>query len=88
MKTDKNIAEEVVKIPMDMMMDILTIIVKEELKHEIINLVPNRSIVIMEITYDRTKERSDKAIKNIQALLAEHQHYRSWEDENVNWKED
>ena len=88
MKTDKNIAEESLKIPIDMMMDILTIIVKEELKHEIINVVPNRSMVVMELAYERNNQRSEKAIQNIQALLADYQHYRLWEDEEVNWKED
>lgn len=88
MKTDKNTAEESLKIPIDMMIDIFTIIVKEELKHEIINVVPNRSMVIMELAYDRNNQRSEKAIQNIQALLADYQHYRLWEDEDVNWKED
>ena len=88
MKTDNNIAEESIKIPLDMMMDILTIIVKEELKHEIINVIPSRSLVTIELAYDRNNQRTEKAIKNIQALLADYQHYRLWEDEEVNWRED
>lgn len=88
MKTDKNIAEETIKIPMDMMMDILIIVVKEELKHEIVNVIPNRNTVIIEIVYDRSNQRAEKAINNIQSLLAEYQQYRSWEHEEVNWKED
>jgi hypothetical protein len=88
MKTDKNIAEETIKIPMDMMMDILAIVVKEELKHEIVNIIPNRNMVILELTYERSNQRAEKAIKNIQTLLADYQHYRSWEHEEVNWKED
>ena len=88
MKTDKNIVEESIKIPMDMMMDILTIVVKEELKHEIISVIPNRSIIAMELGYNRDNQRAEKAVKNIRTLLADYQHYRTWEDEDVNWKED
>ena len=65
MKTDKNIAEETIKIPMDMMMDILAIVVKEELKHEIVNIIPNRNTVIIELEYERSNQRAEKAIKNI-----------------------
>lgn len=88
MKTDHNIIEDAVKIPLDMMMDILNIILKEELKHEIINILPNRNMVTIQISYDKINQRAEKAVSSMHTLLTEYQHYRSWEDENVNWKEE
>lgn len=87
MKTDNNLTETL-RIPLDILMDALEIVVREELSHEVINLVPNRSLVIMEISYDRSETRKHKALGVIQALLSEYQVYRTWEHEDVNWKED
>lgn len=87
MKTDKNIAEENLKIPLDMVIDILTIVLREELNHEIIDVIPTRSTVVLEISYDRSDSRAQKAFLTIQDLLSQYQHYRHWEHEDLNWRD-
>lgn len=86
MKNESEISEEVLKIPGDILMDILNIIVKEGLKHEVIQVVQNRSLAIISVCYDKTVTRMQKVINNIQNILLDYQHYRSWENEEFNWR--
>lgn len=86
MKEEKEITEEVLKIPADMLLEILHIIVKEGLKHEVIQVVQNRSLVVISAHYDKSVVRMQKVIYNIQNILLDYQHYRTWENEEFNWR--
>lgn len=86
MKEEKEITEEVLKIPADMLMEILNIIVKEGLKHEVIQIVQNRSLAILSVYYDKSVARAQKVMYNIQNILLDYQHYRTWENEELNWR--
>jgi len=87
MKEEKEITEEVLKIPGDMLLEIFTILIKEGLKHEVIQVVQSRSLAIISVCYDKTIARTQKVVYNIQNILADYQHYRSWENEELNWRE-
>lgn len=86
MKTENEITEVVLKIPSDILMDILHIIVKEGLKHEVVQVVQNRGMAVMSVYYDKSVVRLQKVINNIQNILLDYQHYRSWENEEFNWR--
>ena len=86
MKNSSETGEDIIKIPVDMLMDIFSIVVKEGLRHEIIEVMQNRSIVVVAISYDKSIVKQQKVIANIQNLLYDYQHYRSWENEEFNWR--
>ena len=88
MKDQKEITEESFKLHTDMLMDVLLIIVKENLKHEIIEVMPNRSMVVIAISYDKKSSRHLSVIGNIQGHIDDYNHYRFWENEELkNWRE-
>lgn len=79
--------EEIIKVPADMLMDILAIIVKEELSHEITEVLENRGIVHIAIGIDEKQPRQAKVIQNIRGLLSNYNQYRHRENQPLNWKE-
>lgn len=86
MKDIKEISEENFNVPSDMLMDIFSIIVKEELKHEVIDVIHNRSLVVIAISYDKNSKKLTKVLQNIQGLLEDYKHFRSGENEEINWR--
>lgn len=86
MKDQKEITEESFKVPTDMMMDVLFIIVKENLKHEIIEVLPNRNLIVIAVSYDKKSSRHLNVVSNIQSHIADYNQYRSWESEEFNWR--
>lgn len=86
MREEKELTEEVIKVPADMLLEIFTIIIKEGLKHEVIQVVQNRSLAVLSVYYDKTVARTQKVIYNIQNILLDYQHYRTWENEELNWR--
>lgn len=88
MKTEHQTQDEDLKIPLDILLDVLTVIVREELAHEVIRVIANRSQVIINVKYETGAIRAQKAVANIKTLLSDYQHYRSWEAEELNWRED
>jgi hypothetical protein len=87
MKETKNIVEESVKIPSDMIIDVLAIIVKEGLKHEVLEVMENRKTIILGVTYDKNSPKHQKIMENIQNQLADYECYRWSENEQINWRE-
>jgi uncharacterized FlgJ-related protein len=85
---EEEISEETLKIPHDMSIDIFAIIVKEGLKHEILEVIENRSLIIMAVQYNKNQPRHQNVRQNIQDLLKEYHEYRWEENEELNWKED
>lgn len=87
MNTKNEITEETIKVPSDMLIDILSIILKEGLKHEVIQVLENRGIALMVIGVDGNQSRQVKVIQNIRNLLNSYNDYRFSEDESFNWRE-
>lgn len=87
MRAEKELIEEVIKVPADMLLEIFTIIIKEGLKHEVIQVMQKRSHAVISVCFDKGTVRQQKVINNIQNILSDYQHYRSWENEEFNWRE-
>lgn len=86
MKDEKEITEETLKIPVDMAIDVLAIIVKEKLKHEIIQVMENRSMIVLAVSYNKNLSRHQNIIFDIQSLLEDYDNFRYQEAEKVNWR--
>ncbi len=87
MKNTNEITEEIIKVPQDMLIDILSIILKEDIKYEIQQVQENRSIAIIEMSIDRNQTRHVKAQQNIQNHLHYYNDYRFGQNESFNWRE-
>lgn len=84
---DKSLADETIRVPQDMLIDILAILIKEELNYEITEVLENRASAVISISIDRGKPRQIKALQNMQELLTAYNEYRFSENETVNWRE-
>lgn len=82
-----NPTEENIKVPQDMLIDVLAILIKEELEYEITEVLENRACAAIAIVIDQSKPRQIKAVQNIQQLLTSYNEYRYSEDETLNWRE-
>jgi hypothetical protein len=87
MNTKNELKEETIKVPADMLIDILTIIFKERLKYEILQIIENRAIAVIMIGVDENPSRQVKVIQNIHNLLSTYNDYRFGQDESLNWRE-
>ncbi len=81
MKQEKEIIEQTVQIPLDMVVDVFAVIVKENLIHEIIQVIENRSLIVMAITYDKNFSRHENALYDIHNMLEDYTNFRSREEE-------
>ena len=88
MKTREEKTEEVLKIPSDMLIDVLAIILKEGLEYELIQVLENRAVAVLAIRIDGKLSREGKALQNIQDLLSSYNEYRYSQDESFNWREE
>jgi hypothetical protein len=82
-----NNTDELIKVPQDMLIDILSILLKEELKYDITEVLENRSVTVIAISIDGNKSRQLKAIQNIKELLNAYSEFRYSENETLNWRE-
>ncbi len=82
-----NNTDELIKVPQDMLIDILSILLKEELKYDITEVLENRSVAVIAISIDGNKSRQLKAIQNIKELLNAYSEFRYSENETLNWRE-
>lgn len=82
-----NNTDEIIKVPQDMLIDILSILLKEELKYDITEVLENRSVAVIAISIDGNKSRQLKAIQNIKELLNAYNEFRYSENETLNWRE-
>lgn len=91
MKTDNqfksNLSEENICIPGDLILEVLGIIVKEQLKHEITQISENKSLIYVSVYINRTETRQIKLMQNIQHILNEYKEFRWEESEQYNWRE-
>ncbi|MBA3705503.1 MAG: hypothetical protein H0W84_06260 [Bacteroidetes bacterium] len=81
------ITDEMIKIPQDMILDILSILLKEELNYEITEVLENRAMAVFVIGIDQSKPRQLKALQNIQELLTAYHEFRFSENETLNWRD-
>lgn len=79
--------DEIIKVPQDMLIDILSIFLKEELKYDITEVLESRSVAIIAISIDGNKSRQLKALQNIKELLNAYNEFRYSENETLNWRE-
>jgi hypothetical protein len=79
--------DEIIKVPQDMLIDILSIFLKEELKYDITEVLESRSIAVIAISIDSNKSRQLKALQNIKELLNAYNEFRYSENETLNWRE-
>jgi len=86
MRSTNNTAE-IIKVPQDMLIDILSILLKEELKYDITEVLENRSVAVLAISIDGNKSRQLKALQNIKELLNAYNEFRYSENETLNWRE-
>lgn len=84
---NSNQKNEIIKVPQDMLIDILAILLKEELNFEIIEVLENRASAVMAIEIEGEKPRQNKVLQNIQSLLASYNEFRFSENETLNWRE-
>lgn len=81
-----NYTDEIIKVPQDMLIDILSIILKEELKYDITEVIESRSVVFIAINIDGNKSRQLKAFQNMKELLYSYNEFRYSENETLNWR--
>ena len=88
MKTNgnNNLEEETIKVPLDMVPDIFSIIVSERLEHELTEASADRWYFKMTVQYDKTDARQKKAVNDIQRLLDSYYEYRNASHDELNWR--
>lgn len=82
-----NHTDEIIKVPQDMLIDILSILLKEELEYDITEVMENRCVAVIAISIDSNKLRQLKAVQNIKELLNAYNEFRYSENETLNWRE-
>lgn len=87
MNTKNEITEQSIKVPSDMLIDIFAIILKEDLKYEVVQVLENKAVMILSIEIDGKQSRQVKVMQNIQNQLHAYNDYRYGENESLNWRE-
>ena len=88
MKTNgnNNLEEETIKVPLDMVPDIFSVIVSERLGHELTEASSDRWYFKMTVQHDKTDARQKKAVNDIQRLLDNYYEYRNASHDELNWR--
>lgn len=88
MKTNenKNLEEETIKVPLDMVPDIFSIIVTQRIWHELTEASAERWYFRMIIQYDKTDVQQKKAVTDIKRLLDTYYEYRNASHDELNWR--
>jgi hypothetical protein len=81
-----NLTEESLCIPVDLLLDILAIVVRESITHEVTQVIENRSLIYLCIYLNPNDRRHQQLLQNIQSILEEYKEYRWEESEQVNWR--
>lgn len=82
-----NLNEENLCIPGDLILEILGIIVREQLRHEITQVSENKSLLYISVYINRSDNRHIKLMQNIRHILNEYKEFRWEESESYNWRE-
>jgi hypothetical protein len=83
----KNTIEESLKVPSDILMDVLAVIVKETIRHEITQVIESRGMVILSVYLNDGSLKQQRALQNIQSMLEEYNEYRYSENEELDWRD-
>lgn len=86
MKSENQITE-VIKVPQDMLIEILAILLKENIKLEIARVLENKAIAEIAIFFDLKESRNESVLKNINQLLTAYNEYRHSEDDSIEWRD-
>lgn len=87
MKDDELIRENL-KIPADVLVDIFALIVREGFKHEVFQVIENRSLVHLTLFCDPKNRKQEMTLKSIKQILEFYDDYRISENEELDWRED
>ena len=79
--------EQAIKVPLDMAIDVFKIITKENIKHEVLQVDENRSLLMISLGSEKNLIRHKDAIENIRQLLNDYNDYRFSENEELDWKD-
>lgn len=83
----RNTKEESLKIPTDILLDVLTIIVKEHMRHEVTDVLESRGIVKVSLYLNDNLLKQQRVLQNIQCIIEEYNKYRYSDYEELNWKD-
>lgn len=83
----RNTTEENLKIPIDILLDVLTVVVKENIRHEITQVIESRSIVFLSLYLNINLPKQQRALQNIQNIIEEYNDYRYSDYEETNWRD-
>lgn len=86
MNLEKQISEEI-KIPVDVIIEVLAIVVKAKIKHGLLQVMENRSLVVMELVYETDDKTRAAAVQNIKDIISYYNEYRYDEIENSDWRD-
>jgi hypothetical protein len=87
MKTREEMSEEIIRVPQDMLIDVLAILFEEGLPFEITQVRAARAIAIVAIQVDGNLSRHEKILQNLQDLLEGYDQYRFSDEKISNWRE-
>lgn len=83
----RNSIEEMLKVPSDILLDVLTIVAKEKIRHEIRQVIEGRGLVILSLYLSDSQLSQQRALQNIQNIIEEYNEYRYSENEEFNWRD-
>lgn len=83
----RNTKEESLKIPTDILLDILMIIVKENIRHEVTDVMESRGMVKVSLYLNNDLLKHQRVLQNIQNIIEEYNEYRYSESEELNWRD-
>ncbi|MBA3683385.1 MAG: hypothetical protein H0W73_19800, partial [Bacteroidetes bacterium] len=73
--------------PLDMILDVMELILKEKLKHQIIAINQNRSLLILALLYDKGSAHHKTLMVNINQMLENYNDFRfSQLEEGKDWR--
>lgn len=86
MENHKNLRQKEMNVPLDLMIDVASIINETEMQTTISGVNGNKSTVQLTISYPDGISYYKRAIENIEAILLEYRHFR-FEEEDGDWRD-
>lgn len=82
----KNTTEESIKVPSDILLDVLAIIVRERIRHEVTEVIESRNLAVLSVFVNDGSLKQQRALQNIQSLMEEYNEYRYSQNEELDWR--
>ncbi len=83
----RHTTEENLKIPSDILLDVLAVVAKESIRHEVTQVIENRGIILLSLYLNDNMLKHQRALQNIQNMIEEYNEYRYSENEESNWRD-